>query len=139
MNSLRNILTILLLLLVFRTTVAEDGIPMRGCRRGVLPSVTRTNRAAGVQKQVGGNFYVGDRRQLVVLVSFADQQFMQTDPLPVWDRIFNEPNYTEPPFYGSVYDYFYAQSGGQFRLSFDLLYIALDQNRERYHSTPGHM
>ena len=137
MNSLRNILTILLLLLVFRTTVAEDGIPMRGCRRGVLPSVTRTNRAAGVPKQVGGNFYVGDRRQLVLLVSFADQQFMQTDPLPVWDRIFNEPNYTEPPFYGSVYDYFYAQSGGQFRLSFDLLYIALDQNRERYHSTPG--
>ena len=137
MNSLRSILTILLLLLVFRTTVAEDGILMRGCRRGVLPSVTRTNRAAGVHKQVGGNFYVGDRRQLVVLVSFADQQFMQTDPLPVWNRIFNEVNYNDPPFYGSVYDYFYAQSGGLFRLSFDLLYIVLDQNRERYHSTSG--
>ena len=60
---------------------------------------------------------------------------MQEDPIPVWERIFNEKNYNEPPFYGSVYDYFYDQSYGQFRLTFDLYRIALDETCAKYRST----
>ena len=79
--------------------------------------------------------YIGSRHQLTILVSFNDQDFMQEDPLPVWERIFNEKNYNEQPFCGSVHDYFYDQSYGQFLLTFDLYRIALDETRVKYKST----
>ena len=95
----------------------------------------RRGAPGGQPKQVGGNFYHGDRHQLTVLVSFSDQQFLVDDPVPVWSRILNEPGYTEAPFYGSVHDYFYAQSNGNFNLIFDLQRVALDQSRVKYCST----
>ena len=95
----------------------------------------RRGAPGGQPKQVGGNFYHGDCHQLTVLVSFNDQQFLVDDPVPVWSRILNEPGYTEAPFYGSVHDYFYAQSNGNFNLIFDLQRVALDQSRVKYRST----
>ena len=80
------------------------------------------------------NPYIGDRRQLVVLVSFSDQTFEQDDPLPMWNRIFNEEHYTEAPYYGSVHDYFYDQSYGQLRLTFDLCWIKLEESCAKYRS-----
>ena len=126
----------ILLLFVSLTTAADNAVSPRGCRRGILPQSTRgAHRAQGAPKQVGGNFYVGNRHQLTVLVSFSDQQFLQEDPMPVWSRILNESNYTETPFAGSVHDYFYAQSNSVFNLTFDLQYVALDQARHKYRST----
>ena len=78
---------------------------------------------------------VGDRRQLVVLVSFSDQQFRESEPLTLWNRIFNEEGLSEEPFYGSVHDYFLAQSYGQLNLAFDLHAIALEESRIKYRST----
>ena len=130
-------ITAVLLLLLTISAAAQDVIIQRGCRRGVMPPPTKMRRAQGAPKQVGGNYYVGNRHQLTVLVSFSDQQFMQEDPVPVWNRILNESNYTEAPFYGSVYDYFYAQSKGDFNLTFDLQRVALNESRVKYRSTPG--
>lgn len=129
---------VLLLLCISLTTAAEDFL-MRGCRRGVLPSTTmlRSRRAAATPRQVGGSFYTGDRRQLVVLVSFSDLQFSDSDPVAAWNPIFNQPDYTQPPFYGSIHDYFYAQSDGRLCLTFDLHYVAFSHSRERYASTQG--
>jgi len=131
-------LLVLLLLCVSLTLAAEDFL-VRGCRRGVMPSTAmlRSRRAAATPRQVGGSFYTGDRRQLVVLVSFSDLQFSDSDPVAAWNPIFNQPDYTQPPFYGSIHDYFYAQSDGRLCLTFDLHYVAFSHSRERYASTQG--
>lgn len=104
-----------------------------------MPSTAmlRSRRAAATPRQVGGSFYTGDRRQLVVLVSFSDLQFSDSDPVAAWNPIFNQPDYTQPPFYGSIHDYFYAQSDGRLCLTFDLHYVAFSHSRERYASTQG--
>ena len=78
--------------------------------------------------------YQGDKRQLVFLVAFSDQQFMDEDPAALWGRIFNEEHLSEEPFYGSVHDYFYDQSYGQFNLTFDLHYVAVEEERAKYRS-----
>lgn len=84
---------------------------------------------------MGGDFYHGDRRQLVILVSFSDLQFADSDPVTVWSRIFNEPNFSEAPFNGSIHDYFLAQSNGVFSLSFDFLSVSFKHSRVKYAST----
>ena len=72
---------------------------------------------------------------MVVFVSFSDRQFTDSDPVAAWNPIFNQPDYNESPFYGSVHDYFDAQSGGQLDLSFDLLYVPLGESAVKYRST----
>ena len=129
---------LILLLFVSLTTAADDAVIQRGCRVGTpRPQGMALRRGApgGQPKQVGGNFYHGTRHQLTVLVSFSDQQFLVDDPVPVWSRILNEPDYTEAPFTGSVHDYFYAQSNGNFNLIFDLQRVALGESRVKYRST----
>lgn len=76
--------------------------------------------------------YIGERRQLVVLVDFSDKKFQDEAPLTLWGKIFNQEHFTDSPFYGSVHDYFYDQSYGQFSLSFDLHYVALDESYRTY-------
>ena len=129
-----------LLLLLTLSVAAQDVVVQRGCRVGTPRPVgmaLRRGAPSGQPKQVGGDFYHGERHQLTVLVSFNDQQFLEDDPMPLWNNILNGVNYTEGSFRGSVYDYFYAQSDGQFRLHFDVQRVVLDQSRMRYSSTPG--
>ena len=131
-------ITAILLLLLTISAAAQDVIVQRGCRVGKLRPREMALRRGAQEAQpihVGGDFYHGDRNQLTVLVSFSDQQFLVDDPMPVWNNILNGVNYTEGKFCGSAYDYFYAQSDGQFRLHFDIQCVVLDQSRVRYHST----
>ena len=98
------------MLLVTVTATAEDDICLRGCRRGViLPTATRGFRVQKVPRQPGGDFYYGNRRQLVVLATFRDQAFQgdQATTLAKWDKIFNAEHYHEGSYAGSVHDYFY--------------------------------
>ena len=90
-----------------------------------------SKRAAGTSQP---NAYVGEKRQLLLLANFSDQPFKDEDPLTLWSRIFNEENLTEPPFYGSVRDYFLAQSYGNFDLCFDLYLITPPQEHAAYRS-----
>lgn len=134
MVNRRYFLSILLSLFML-TTVAEDGIRLRSCRpmlgKKDIP-VRQVSRRAG-----STNPYIGDRRQLVVLVSFSDQSFKgdEAATMEEWDKIFNAVNLSEEPYVGSVHDYFSAQSYGQFNLTFDLYYIPLTESRVRYCST----
>ena len=91
----------------------------------------------GTNRTPGGDFYRGNRRQLVAMVEFADQAFAEDQhaTLERWENIFNATDYAEGAFAGSVHDYFYAQSYGLFNLSFDLQYVALSDNRSKYRST----
>ena len=120
--------------------VADDGIRLRSCRRGVLLPTTRSQHASSLQLHAGGDFYHGNRHQMVVLVSFPDRKFLDDEAttLTKWDKIFNAENYHEDSFEGSVHDYFYAQSYGQFNLTFDLFYVNLPDSTMRYHSTADH-
>lgn len=136
MKGSKTILSVLLLLYVALSATAADGVYRRGCRPQLtkkgLPACQRAPRRADASQRL-----LGDCRQLVVLVAFGDQAFKDDEAatMALWQRIFNEEHFTESPFYGSVYDYFYAQSYGEFRLTFDVHYIQLSENRFKYRST----
>ena len=97
----------------------------------------RRGAAGGQTKQTGGDFYYGERHQLTVLVAFNDRDFKEDEDatLAQWNLIFNAKDLTEAPFKGSVRDYFYAQSYGNFDLTFDLVYVKVSGKVEKYAST----
>lgn len=129
------------------TATAEDSIPRRNCRpqleeRGIPAYAHRRVTTVldphqpPLRRAEAENPLVGDRRQLVVLAAFSDYSFKgnQEQTLELWDKIFNMKHLQEAPFRGSIHDYFYDQSYGQLRISFDLHYVPVG-NRERYRST----
>ena len=128
-----------LLLTICLSSAADDGILVRGCRVGTpRPEGIALRRGApgGQVKQKGGDFYQGERHQLTVLVEFNDRAFVgdETATLAQWDKIFNTKNLSEAPFKGSVHDYFFAQSYGDFDLTFDLHYVVVPGNAKKYAS-----
>ena len=129
-----------LLLLLTISAAAQDVIIQRGCRVGTpRPEGMALRRGAptGQKKQTGGDFYYGERHQLTVMVEFNDRAFKgdENATLAQWNLIFNAKDLKEPPFKGSVHDYFYAQSYGIFDLNFDLHYVKVPGNAEKYAST----
>ena len=131
----QKILSVLLLLLcVTMTTAAEEPLRIRNCRPK-LPDAVHLQQRRVTRGTGDVNPYIGDRRQLLVLVSFKDRAFKESNPLTLWNRVFNEPGFSELDFKGSVHDYFYAQSYGQFRLTFDIYYVALADSCSKYRST----
>ena len=136
-NRRRDILVILLSLLVTLTAAAEDSLHPMGCRRGKSRPSTVLRRGQHPPEQCGGDFYHGTRHQLVVLTSFKDRLFGGNEraTLEQWEKIFNAPNLSEAPFYGSIHDYFYAQSYGDFDVVFDLQYVQLADSCKKYRST----
>lgn len=135
---LRRIMSVVLLVLFFMLAAsAQDMMVRTGCRRGTPRSLSALTRAQQATRTPGGDFYHDERHQLVVLVSFSDQQFQagEEETLETWNRIFNEKNYSEFPYVGSVHDYFYDQSYAAFNLIFDLFYVPLNESRVKYRST----
>ena len=129
-----------LLLLLTISAAAQDVIIQRGCRVGTPRSegmALRRGAPTGQKKQTGGDFYYGERHQLTVMVEFNDRAFKgdENATLAQWNLIFNAKDLKEPPFKGSVHDYFYAQSYGIFDLNFDLHYVKVPGNAEKYAST----
>lgn len=125
----------MLLLMVCLPSAADDSILVRNCRpllqHGMQPAQHRALRQGGEVT----NKMIGERHQLVVLASFSDQSFKDEEPVTLWNRIFNEQNFSEAPFVGSVHDYFYDQSYGKFDLTFDVQLVELSESRVKYRST----
>ena len=139
MTAYRYILCFILLLTVCISSVAEDSIRVRSCRRGTpRPQGMLLHRGApgGQPRLVGGDFYHGNCHQLTVLVAFNDRAFTGDEAATIqqWDKIFNAENLQEDPFKGSVHDYFYAQSYGNFNIIFDLQYVKVSGNAAKYAS-----
>ena len=111
---------------------------LRSCRMGTPNPRFKPRRAPLLQGSE--NPYMGNRRQLVVLASFQDQDFMEDHEVALqkWGKIFNAENYTEDELVGSVHDYFMAQSYSQFNLMFDLFFVELPDGRSKYRSTYSH-
>ena len=65
--------------------------------------------------------FVGEKKGLIILVNFKDTKFKNAHNNALYQRIANEENFKYDKFVGSVYDYFHAQSDGQFLLDFDVV------------------
>ena len=63
----------------------------------------------------------GKKKGLIILVNFSDVTFNKSNTNALYQRIANEENFTYGNFKGSMRDYFYAQSEGQFELTFDVV------------------
>lgn len=65
--------------------------------------------------------YFGQKRGLVLLVDFPDLPFSSTSVPEEINNQFNQKGYSNNNHIGSLSDYFYDQSYGQFELSFDVI------------------
>ena len=138
MNNRIFIITCLLSLIVTLTTMAQEHHSFQGCRRGTpRPESTQLRRGGGVERIPGSDFYHGERHQLTVLVAYNDRSFKGDEAATIeqWNKIFNVKNFSEEPFKGSVHDYFYTQSYGDFNVVFDLQYVQVSGDAEKYTST----
>ncbi|MBO7581005.1 MAG: M6 family metalloprotease domain-containing protein [Bacteroidaceae bacterium] len=129
---------LMLLSLLTPTANAQEIISPQGCRRGTpRPESMQLRRGGSVSRTPGGNFYHGERHQLVVMAAFNDRQFAGDEDatLEQWNKIFNGKELYEEPFKGSVHDYFLDQSYGEFNVIFDLVYVQVIGDVEKYAST----
>lgn len=141
--SKRPLFLSIFLLLLTLSAAAQDAQNLQvpqGCRRGTpRPQDMALHRGAanGQPRQPGGDFYKGDKRQLLVLVQFSDLQFEgdESATMQKWDKLFNAEGLSEAPYKGSVSDYFSDQSYQLFRPQFDLQYISLAGSITKYCST----
>ncbi len=107
------------------TKIDAETVKQQAQARRSAANVSRAQRLSGLKKhgrrvgQVGS--YFGAKKALVVLVNFTDKKFKATNDSALYDRIANEKDFKEGIFVGSMYDYFYAQSEGQFELTFDIM------------------
>lgn len=76
--------------------------------------------------------YSGTRRGLVILVNFQDVKF--TYSREVLDSMFNQKGFNLSGMAGSVHDYFYEQSYGNFDLEFDVVGPVTVSNTAEYYS-----
>ena len=74
----------------------------------------------------------GNKRILVILVNFKDKAF-SSDNAGLYNDIFNETNYQNGKFSGSVKDYFLAQSNGLLNLQFDIVGPVLVTQNSAYY------
>lgn len=65
--------------------------------------------------------YTGKKKGIVILVNFADKEMSVNGTQARFDNMFNQEGYNENKHIGSVHDYFYDQSYGQFDLTFDVV------------------
>ena len=85
-----------------------------------------SNERRGLRLAPGNNAaknssFIGKKKGIIILVNFSDMTFEESHDNNIYNRIANEKNFKEGNFKGSVYDYFYAQSEGQFDLEFDVV------------------
>lgn len=83
--------------------------------------------------KVKQNSYLGKKKGLIILVYFSDVPFDDSHNKALYKRIANEKGFREGNFKGSIYDYFYDQSDGQFELTFDVVGpYKLSENQHYY-------
>ena len=78
--------------------------------------------------------YEGEKKGLVFLAQYTDVQFKAANNKEKYEKILNQENFTSSEgFKGSVADYFKAQSGGKFQLTFDVYGPFTLANNQRYY------
>lgn len=101
-----------------------DALAKQGAQKRAAANEARVRRQTSNKIILGGEHtdYSGDKRGLIILVSFADMPFQADHTRELYDRIANAENFTnDMGFTGSVHDYFRDQSYGVFNLTFDVI------------------
>ena len=84
----------------------------------------RMKRMTPIARGIGqtGN-YSGPKKGLIILVNFGENSthFQSGNNQELFNKIANQENFNEGDFKGSMYDYFLAQSRGDFQLTFDVV------------------
>lgn len=66
------------------------------------------------------SIFTGKKRGIVILADYEDKSMKPTSTIDEFKNMFNEKGYSKNDHIGSVHDYFYDQSYGQFDLEFDI-------------------
>ena len=98
--------------------VSSDSIVSNAAKR--YASVSRRFAPAARRAEAASSIFSGNKRGLVILAEFPNKRFSMADPVALYRKITNAPDYHDNGFQGSVRDYFMAQSGGKFILDFDV-------------------
>lgn len=79
--------------------------------------------ASAPRKASIGHFgdYTGQKKGIIILVNYSNLEFREAHDRDFFERMANEKDFHQDSFRGSVYDYFYAQSNGEFELTFDVV------------------
>lgn len=89
------------------------------------------NKARQARRKSRQNIYTGTKTGLVILVDFPDKPFYY--PVTTFRQFFNEVGYSDGFNIGSVHDYFYSASYGQFNFNFDVVGpVTMSQNLSYY-------
>jgi len=100
--------------------VSLSSVTTKAQARRSQSNARRTKRLAPRRVgEVGG--ITGKKKGIIILVNFSNVAFQEANTNALYQRIANEKNFSYGDFKGSMYDYFYAQSEGQFELSFDVV------------------
>lgn len=105
--------------------VNSQDIVRKAQQRRTQANQRRTKRMAPQKIGEVGSIS-GQKKGLIILVNFSDVTFKNANNNALYQRIANEQNFTYTvnssySFKGSMYDYFKAQSEGQFELTFDVV------------------
>ena len=94
----------------------------------------RASSRPGMRKVFGEPTTIkGQKKGLVILVNYTDTKFQAANTQTVFYNRFNQVGYNASGYVGSVHDYFYDQSYGQFDLTFDVVGpVTVSQKRSHY-------
>lgn len=81
--------------------------------------------------------YIGSKKGLVILVNYTNKKMSLSNANAYFDKMFNEVGFHENNAIGSVHDYFYDQSYGQFDLTFDIVGPVTVSNTFSYYGSNG--
>jgi len=77
--------------------------------------------------------YKGSKKGIVILVNFKNLNMKSANTNEAFNNQFNQVGYSKNAHYGSVHDYFYDQSYGQFDLTFDVFGPVTVSNNYAYY------
>ena len=127
----------ILLLFVLLCTALSYAQDLKPCGTAMLakrhPRAQHAMTRQSAQEEI--RHYEGEKKGLIILVEFQDISFASKDPLQEWTDIANKPGYIDRDSIaiGSVSDYFYDQSYGKFRLTFDVVGPVVAAHNHEYY------
>ncbi len=104
---------------IFQQVNRQEVVKKAQARRSQVNSRRMRRLAPKRVGEIGG--IIGEKKGLIILVNFSNASFQEANDNALYQRIANEVGLSEGDFKGSMYDYFYAQSDGQFKLNFDVV------------------
>ena len=104
----------------WRNTTIDPSIRKAALQRRKQANERRLRKAGGQLRSSANPMTHGSRRIPVILVSFTDVDFSISDPRAKFDALLNQNGYSYNGGTGSVQDYYYDNSHGEFQPIFDV-------------------